>query len=186
MFEPTASQTVGPYLRIGTCWLTISHLVPADCPGEHISITGRLTDGDGQPVNDALVEIWQADSHGRYAHPDDTQPVPLTPGFGGFGRVPTDDNGEFRFHTIKPGPVPDPQGGRQAPHILVAVFMRGLLRHVVSRIYFPDEPLNADDRVLGSVPPERRKTLIARRASADELEWNIVLQGDDETVFFDC
>jgi protocatechuate 3,4-dioxygenase alpha subunit len=132
------------------------------------------------------VEIWQADANGRYAHSEDTRAVPLTPGFRGFGRVPTDGDGRYRCFTIKPGPVADPHGGLQAPHLVVSVFMRGLLKRLVTRMYFPDEPLNADDRALRLVPVQRRGTLVARQAPGDELAWDIVLQGADETVFFDC
>jgi protocatechuate 3,4-dioxygenase, alpha subunit len=183
---PTASQTVGPYLHIGLTWLTIERLAAPDCPGQHIKIEGRVLDGDGQPVPDALLEIWQADSQGRYAHPEDSNQASLTPGFRGFGRLPTDADGRFCFFTIKPGCVADPHGGLQAPHLLVSVFMRGLLKRLVTRVYFPDEPRNADDKVLQLVPDQRRETLVARRLGADALEWNIILQGEGETVFFDC
>jgi protocatechuate 3,4-dioxygenase alpha subunit len=183
---PTASQTVGPYLHIGLAWLTIDRLAAPDCPGQHVEIRGRVLDGDGRPVSDALVEIWQADAHGRYAHPEDTHQEPRTSGFRGFGRVPTDADGRFRFFTIKPGAVTDGHGGCQAPHLLVSVFMRGLLKRLVTRMYFPDEPRNADDRVLRLVPAERRATLVARPLARDELEWDIILQGPGETVFFDC
>jgi protocatechuate 3,4-dioxygenase alpha subunit len=183
---PTASQTVGPYLHIGLAWLTIDRVAAPDCPGQHVEIGGRVLDGDGQPVPDALVEIWQADAHGRYAHAEDTREAPLTPGFRGFGRVPTDADGRYRFFTIKPGPVPDAQGGFQAPHLLISVLMRGLLKRLVTRVYFPDEPRNADDRVLRVVPVDRRGTLVAHQKASDELEWDIVLQGAGETVFFDC
>jgi protocatechuate 3,4-dioxygenase alpha subunit len=183
---PTASQTVGPYLHIGLAWLTIDRLAPPGCPGQHLKIEGRVLDGDGQPVPDALVEIWQANAHSKYAHPEDTRDALLTPGFRGFGRVPTDADGRFRFITIKPGPVADPEGGQQAPHLLVSVFMRGLLKRLVTRMYFPDEPRNAADSVLRLVPTERRGTLVARPTGKDELEWNIILQGGGETVFFDC
>jgi protocatechuate 3,4-dioxygenase alpha subunit len=183
---PTASQTVGPFLHIGLGWLTIDRVAAPDCAGQHLKVGGRVLDGDGRPVTDALVEIWQADAQGRYAHPDDKREVPLTLGFRGFGRVPTDAEGHFQFFTIKPGPVADPQGGLQAPHLLVSVFMRGLLKRLVTRVYFPDEPRNADDRVLRLVPVERRGTLVARPKASDELEWNIILQGAGETVFFDC
>ena len=184
--EPTASQTVGPYLHLGLCWLNEQQVAAPDCPGEHVTIRGQVLDGDGNAVNDALVELWQADSRGRYAHREDPQFGQVAPGFRGFGRMHTDDDGRFVFHTIKPGPVPDSPDGVQAPHILVSVFMRGLLKRVVSRIYFPDEPLNAADRVLALVPSERRATLIARRAGPTALEWDVNLQGPDETVFFDC
>jgi protocatechuate 3,4-dioxygenase alpha subunit len=183
---PTASQTVGPYLHIGLEWLTIDRLARPDCPGQHIKIEGRVLDGDGMPVPDALLEIWQANANGRYAHPEDAHEAPVTTGFRGFGRVPTDADGRFRFFTIRPGPVSDPHGGLQAPHILVSVFMRGLLKRLVTRIYFPDEPRNADDGVLRLVPAERRETLVARAVATGELQWNIILQGAGETVFFDC
>src|SRR5262245_45436725 len=123
---PTASQTVGPYLHIGLAWLTIDRLAAPDCPGQHIKLEGRVLDGDGLPVPDALVEIWQANAHGRFPHPLDAGEAPVTPGFRGFGRLPTDGGGRYRFFTIKPGAVADLQGGLQAPHLSVSVFMRGL------------------------------------------------------------
>jgi protocatechuate 3,4-dioxygenase alpha subunit len=183
---PTASQTVGPYLHIGLAWLTIDTVAPPTARGEHVIVEGRVLDGDGQPVNDALIEIWQASADGKYAHPDDNQDKPLQPGFRGFGRVPTDQQGRFRFSTIKPGPVPGPDNGNQAPHLLVSVFMRGLLKRLVSRIYFPGDPRNEDDPVLRLAPADRRHTLIAKPTSEAVLEWNVVLQGEGETVFFDC
>jgi protocatechuate 3,4-dioxygenase, alpha subunit len=183
---PTASQTVGPYLHIGLVWLTIDRLAAPDCPGQHLTIGGRVLDGDGRPVPDALVEIWQANAHGMYAYPEDGQEASSTPGFRGFGRVPTDADGRFRFYTIKPGQVAGLDGGLQAPHLLVSIFMRGLLKRLVTRLYFPDEPANTHDVILGLVPAERRGTLVARMIGKEELEWNIHLQGPGETVFFDC
>jgi protocatechuate 3,4-dioxygenase alpha subunit len=180
----STSQTIGPYLRIGLEWMVIEDLAPAGVAGERVRIEGRVIDGDGKPVNDAAVEIWQANSHGRYASPQDGRSEPLERGFRGYGRSLTDDAGAFRFRTVKPGRVPGPDARPQAPHLLVTVFMRGLLKQLVTRMYFPDDAANADDPVLGLVPPERRATLIARRRG-DVLEWNIVLQGKDETVFFD-
>lgn len=180
----STSQTIGPFLRIGLEWMVIEDLAPAGVPGERVRIEGRVLDGDGTPVNDAAVETWQANSHGLYASPEDGRNAPLEHGFRGYGRSLTDDAGAFRFRTIRPGRVPGPQGKLQAPHLLVTIFMRGLLKQLVTRIYFPDEPANADDPVLALVPAERRGTLIARR-QGDTLEWNIVLQGRDETVFFD-
>jgi protocatechuate 3,4-dioxygenase alpha subunit len=180
----STSQTIGPYLRIGLEWMVIEDLAPAGVAGERVRIEGRVIDGDGKPVNDAAVEIWQANSQGRYASPEDARSEPLERGFRGYGRSLTDDGGAFRFRTIKPGRVPGPDGRSQAPHLLVTVFMRGLLKQLVTRMYFPDDAANADDPVLGLVPRERRPTLIARRRG-DVLEWNIVLQGKDETVFFD-
>jgi protocatechuate 3,4-dioxygenase alpha subunit len=181
----TASQTVGPYLHIGLTWLVTDNLVGEGVTGEHITIEGRVVDGDGKPVDDALVEIWQANAHGRYDHPDDTRDVPLELGFKGFGRVATDAAGRFRFATIKPGQVPAPEGGVQAPHINVTIFMRGMLKQLRTRIYFPNEAANASDPVLSRVPAARRETLIARPVGDGALEWNVDLQGPDETVFFD-
>jgi protocatechuate 3,4-dioxygenase alpha subunit len=180
----TTSQTAGPYLRIGLDWLITEELAGPGVSGERVSIEGRVIDGDGRPVNDAVIEIWQANAQGRYAHPEDAQQKPLEQGFRGFGRSATDDEGRFRFHTIKPGRVPAPGGALQAPHIAVSVFMRGLLKQLVTRIYFPDDPANADDPVLQRVPAERRGTLIAKKRPGG-LEWNIVLQGAGETVFFE-
>ena len=180
----TPSQTVGPFLRIGLDWLNTADLTASDVAGERLTIEGRVLDADGAPVPDALLEFWQASPQGVYAQ-DAHCAQPDT--FRGFGRVPTDDEGVFRFSTLKPGRVPAPDGTLQAPHIVVMIFMRGLLRHLVSRIYFPDEAANADDMVMKLVPSERRRTLIARRAETGEamLTWNVVLQGVDETVFFD-
>jgi protocatechuate 3,4-dioxygenase alpha subunit len=172
----TASQTVGPYFHLGTGRLFVADLA-GDAPGEKVAIAGRVLDGDGKPVNDALIEIWQAGPDGRFNQP----------GFPGFGRVATDDDGAFRFVTLKPGRVEGIGGALQAPHLAVAVFMRGLLRHLVTRLYFPDEPANGEDAILGLVPAGRRATLVAARTpQAGVLEWNVVLQGANETVFFDC
>jgi protocatechuate 3,4-dioxygenase alpha subunit len=181
----STSQTIGPYLRIGLEWMQVEDMAPKGVAGERVAIRGRVLDGDGKPVNDAAVEIWQANSHGRYAHPDDKQDKPLERDFRGYGRSLTDDNGAFRFSTIKPGRVPGPGGKLQAPHLSVTIFMRGLLKHLQTRIYFPDEPANAADPILALVPVERRSTLIARRTADGTLEWNAVLQGKNETVFFD-
>lgn len=180
----STSQTIGPYLRIGLEWMVIEDLAPAAAADERLRIEGRVLDGDGKPVNDAAVEIWQANGEGRYASPEDPRAAAAQRGFRGYGRSLTDDAGAFRFRTIRPGGVPAPDGRLQAPHLLVTVFMRGLLKQLVTRMYFPDDPSNADDPVLALVPAARRGTLIARRRG-DALEWNIVLQGRDETVFFD-
>jgi protocatechuate 3,4-dioxygenase alpha subunit len=181
----TTSQTIGPYLRIGLEWMVIEDLAPQGVAGERVRIEGRVLDGDGKPVNDAAVEIWQANSHGKYASPQDTQAKSLEPAFRGYGRSLTDDAGAFRFRTVKPGRVPGPDGKLQAPHLTVTVFMRGLLKQLQTRIYFPDDPANADDPVLNLVPPERRATLIAKKRSDGALQWNVALQGGNETVFFD-
>ena len=181
----TGSQTVGPYLHIGLTWLVTRNIAPKGVAGERVTVQGRLLDGDGAPVNDGLIEIWQANAQGRYAHPDDRQKKKLDKGFRGFGRIPTDARGAFRFTTIKPGMVAGPGGRPQAPHLAVNVFMRGLLKQLATRMYFPDEPGNARDPLLALVPAPRRPTLIARRKSGSLLEWNILLQGKGETVFFD-
>jgi protocatechuate 3,4-dioxygenase, alpha subunit len=181
----TASQTVGPYLHIGLAWLVTDNLVGPGVSGDPVTIGGRITDADGRPVDDALVEIWQANAHGRYDHPADTRELPREPGFTGFGRVPTDAAGAFRFTTLKPGPVPAPAGGLQAPHVNVTLFMRGMLKQLKTRIYFPGERANESDPVLARVPAARRDTLIAAVSGDRVLEWNVVLQGPAETVFFD-
>jgi protocatechuate 3,4-dioxygenase alpha subunit len=184
--QASTSQTVGPFFIIGCTWLNRNEIAGEGVAGERVIIEGRVLDGDGKPVPDALLEIWQANSQGKYAHPDDTQNKPVEPNFQGFGRIPTDDDGKFRFTTIKPGPVSDPDGKPQAPHLAVSVFARGLLRRLVTRMYFPDERENSADYVLNLVEPERRGTLIAKKGlSAGKLEWNVVLQGENETVFFD-
>jgi len=181
----STSQTIGPFLRIGLEWMQVEDMAPRGVAGERVSIRGRVVDGNGRPVNDAAVEIWQANSHGRYAHPEDKQDKPLEKTFRGYGRSLTDDDGAFRFNTIKPGRVPGPDGKLQAPHLTVTIFMRGLLKHLQTRIYFPDDPANAEDPILALVPAERRSTMIARRSADGTLEWNAVLQGKNETVFFD-
>ena len=171
----TTSQTVGPYLHIGMTWLITENLAARGVRGERVTIQGRVIDGNGKPVNDASVEIWQANAQGKYG----------ARGFRGFGRSNTDAKGRFRFKTIKPGRVPGPRGKLQAPHIAVNVFMRGQLKQLVTRIYFPGDPANDEDPVLSLVPAARRDTLIAKRKGT-MLEWNITLQGRNETVFFDC
>jgi protocatechuate 3,4-dioxygenase alpha subunit len=185
--QATTSQTVGPFFTIGLTRLRKTDLVGAGVSGERITIAGRVIDGNGKPVPDAMLEIWQANSHGKYAHSEDSQIKPLEPGFQGYGRIGVDENGGFQLTTVKPGAVPGPDGKMQAPHIAVSVFARGLQLRLVTRIYFPEEAANADDYVLNLVEPARRATLIARKtAFAGALEWNVILQGVDETVFFDC
>jgi protocatechuate 3,4-dioxygenase alpha subunit len=179
-------QTVGPYLHIGLNWLITRDIAGRGVKGERVKIAGRLLDGDGAGVNDGLIEIWQANAAGKYPHPEDKQKKPLEKGFRGFGRVATDANGGFSFSTIKPGRVPGPDGKLQAPHLLVSVFMRGMLKQLMTRIYFPDETAaNGEDPVLKLVPAARRSTLIARSNGKGSLEWNVILQGNNETVFFD-
>lgn len=185
--QATTSQTVGPFFSIGLTRMEKVNLAGPGLSGERVTIVGRVLDGDGSPVPDAMLEIWQANSHGKYAHPEDEQKKPMDPSFQGYGRIPVDQGGRFQFTTIKPGKVPGPDGAIQAPHIAVSVFMRGLLRRLITRIYFPEEAANAGDFVLRLVEPERQATLIARKNAneAGTLEWDVILQGPGETVFFD-
>jgi len=179
----TPSQTVGPFLSIVLPWPDGPDVVPDGTPGA-ITITGRLVDGAGEPVPDGLIETWQADSHGRFAHPDDPR-GPVAPGFRGFGRCPTDTDGRFWFRTLKPGPLPAEDGTVEAPHIDVSVFARGLLNRLVTRIYFPDEQeANEADPVLRTLEPERRSLLLLRPESDGTLRFDVRLQGETETPFF--
>lgn len=179
---PTPSQTVGPFFHVGMLWPDGPHAVAAGVPGA-IWLRGRIVDGGGEPVPDALVETWQADPHGRFAHPGDPRGASTTPGFRAFARCPTDADGRYAIRTLKPGRVPA-DDGPLAPHIAVTILARGLLDRVVTRVYFPDEAdANAADPVLSSVDPDRRATLVAVIAD-DGYTFDIVLQGDHETVFF--
>jgi protocatechuate 3,4-dioxygenase, alpha subunit len=178
----TPSQTVGPYYSIGLTWEDGSFVVPEGTPGA-FRIRGRVLDGEGELVPDAIVESWQADPEGRYNHPDDPRGAEAGD-FRGFARAPTHPDGQFVIHTVKPGPVPGPDGSTQAPHLEVSVFARGLLNRVVTRIYFADEgERNAADPVLQSVPEERRASLLAQ-PSEDGYRFDVHLQGEGETVFF--
>jgi protocatechuate 3,4-dioxygenase, alpha subunit len=184
---PSPSQTVGPYFHIGLAWKFGADVAPPGVAGERIEIAGRILDGEGRPVPDAMIETWQADAEGRYPHPEDPRSPEVDPRFRGFGRWPTDAAGAFRIATVKPGRVPGPDGRLQAPHLVCLVFMRGLLRHLVTRIYLPGDPANREDPVLSLVEPDRRATLVARPgAAAGSFSWDVVLQGEAETVFFDC
>ncbi len=193
--KQTPSQTVGPYFAYGLTpeqygyplkSIAGSALAAGAVAGTRIRIEGRVLDGEGKPVDDAMIEIWQADAEGRYAHPAD--PRGSNAAFVGFGRcgTGTDPENRFFFDTVKPGSV----DGRQAPHINLILFMRGMLSHAYTRIYFADEAsANASDPVLASVPAERRSTLIAKReeaASGILYRFDIHMQGSDETVFFDA
>jgi protocatechuate 3,4-dioxygenase alpha subunit len=185
----TPSQTVGPFFENALLRDPLNVLAGDGARGERIRVEGRVLDGDGAPVPDALVEIWQANAHGRYRHPSDGRDLPLDTAFAGFGRAGTDDEGHFWFETIKPGPVPFAEGVAQAPHLCVTVFARGLLNHLSTRLYFADDPRTAADPILERVPPARRRTLLARRddaGGAPVYRWDVVLQGDaeTETVFF--
>jgi protocatechuate 3,4-dioxygenase alpha subunit len=198
MAGQTASQTIGPYFAIcltpekmGRRGIVSNRLAAPDTPGEHIRIEGRVIDGAGEGVADALLEIWQANAAGRYRHPEDRrEDLALDAGFTGFGRCMTGADGGFSFETVKPGPVPG-QGNRlQAPHVSLILHARGMLSHAFTRFYFSDEEAaNAEDAVLALVEESRRATLIARReeaAGGTVFRLDIVLQGDGETVFFDA
>lgn len=189
----TPSQTAGPYFS-----MILAHddsgeqMATPDTPGEPIQVRGRVLDGDRQPVEDALVEVWQADAAGRYHHPlDEATEVRAAAGFTGFGRSRTRfETGSWQVRTIRPGAVLGPDDGTQAPHLNLCVQARGMLNPVFTRVYFDDEPeANADDPVLATVPADRRSTLVARTdPDADEVptfRFDVILQGDDETVFLD-
>jgi protocatechuate 3,4-dioxygenase alpha subunit len=183
----TPSQTVGPYFAMRLPWPDGPYVVPVGTPGA-VTIYGRLYDGAGEPVPDGLIETWQASPEGRFAHPDDPRgPVPDgDKAFRGFGRCATGHDGSYTIVTRKPGALPFGGGRAQAPHIDVSVFARGALNRSVTRIYFPDEDAaNAADPVLEAVPANRRATLIAVPAGENMLRYDIHLQGDRETVFFD-
>ena len=184
---PTASQTVGPFFRIE---LTsdehcVTSIAGRKTKGERAWITFRVLDGDGTPVNDAMLEIWQADSTGKYNHPDDPRPGIPDEGWIGFGRLPTGEDGSCVLETIKPGCVQ--YDTVQAPHLTVAVFARGMLKQLYTRVYFAGDPANGADPILSLVPAERRDTLMAEPDSARPGHWHfdVRLQGEQETVFFD-
>lgn len=194
----TPSQTIGPFGapaltpnekgKTNYDWpqLITSNLVTLDAVGERIRIEGQMFDGHGAPIDGILFELWQADGQGRYAHPRDVRRTNSS--FRGFGRAESDTAGCFAFETVKPGPVPGPDGTMQAPHIVVAIHMRGILTHLFTRIYFADEAANVDDPILMLIPGDRRETLIATRdmsASGAVYRIDFRIQGDRETVFFD-
>ncbi len=191
----TPSQTVGPFFKYGLTpggaydWndAFTNNLVTPETSGDRIRVEGRVLDGDGQPVPDCMLEIWQADAQGRFSDPQDKRALPNST-FKGFGRCGTDANGDYVFDTIRPGPVPDPDGKPQAPHLLLAIFARGMLLHLYTRIYFGGEAGNAADPVMALVPADRRATLIATRQPGNGnavYHFDIRLQGENETVFFD-
>lgn len=189
MRKQTPSQTVGPFYAIGLTRQRMNVMAVDATQGERIRIEGKVFDGDGVAIPDVMVEIWQANSHGRYNHPDDKQEKPLDPTFTGWGRSGTDETYFYSFETIKPGPVPGSGDSAQAPHVNVVVFARGMLVHAYTRIYFDDEKLNDSDPVLRSVKNKaRRSTLIAQHGERDGktvYRFDIRLQGEGETVFFD-
>jgi len=186
----TPSQTVGPFRPVERQMEERADLASGSPVGERIVVEGQVTDGDGAAVADACLELWQANAAGRYAHPDDTRTdAALDPNFRGFGRVSTGADGGFRFTTIRPGAVPGRGNALQAPHIAVAIFARGLLKQLYTRIYFAGENANDSDPVLQSIDdPAVRRTLIATRHDGPgppTYRFDIVLQGARETAFFE-
>jgi protocatechuate 3,4-dioxygenase alpha subunit len=188
MLEQTPSQTVGPFFHFGLRFAGENQLIDEHTRGERIYISGTVLDGDGQPVPDALIEIWQADAQGIYNHSADPRCEQADKYFRGFGRADTVQNGQFSFKTIKPGCIPWDDEQNQAPHVNVRVFARGMLTHAITRLYFSDEAANVTDPILNRIDdPVRRQTLIAMRVEGDDLPtycFNIILQGTGETVFF--
>jgi protocatechuate 3,4-dioxygenase, alpha subunit len=181
----TPFQTLGPFFDFGLIIPNGGIIAEPGAAGRHVSIEGVVRDGVNDPLPDALVEVWQANAAGKYRHPADSHDRPLEAAFYGFGRVVTDDRGGFTFNTILPGRVPGPDGALQAPHLVIGVLARGLLTRLVTRLYFENEPSNGEDPVLVLVPAERRSTLVAERIGDDRYRFDIKLQGDGETVFFD-
>ena len=181
----TPSETVGPFFHFGLATeAALGRVAEQSAKGERISLRFRITDGDASPVPDALVEIWQVDAEGLEA----VAPANgHTPDFWGFGRLPTGEDGTCEFETVRPGRVPDGQGGLQAAHINVCLFARGLLRQLHTRVYFQGDPALATDAALALVPAHRRETLLAKPDPGSAGRWlfDLRLQGRDETVFFD-
>jgi protocatechuate 3,4-dioxygenase, alpha subunit len=181
---PTPSQTAGPFLHVGlTDTRSVSCVAGEGAKGERMVLTFRLLDGDGLPVPDAMIELWQADSEGNYK--DGGEVADGT--FSGFGRLATSEDGSCTFETIRPGRVPGPAGTLQAPHVNVSVFARGLLKRLSTRVYFADDLANKEDPVLALVPEDRRATLFARPDPVHNWVWiqEIRMRGEGETVFFD-
>src|SRR5689334_7108352 len=185
----TPSQTVGPFFSFGltTEKCSVRNIAGSQAKGERVILTCRVLDGDGLGLPDAMVEIWQADADGIYNHPDDPQQNNCDPACAGFGRMGTKEDGTCEFETIKPGRVRGLNGQEQAPHLNVAIFARGMLKQLYTRIYFADDPANQNDPVLGLVQPERRDTLMAKADPVHPGHWSFDLrmQGELETVFFD-
>jgi protocatechuate 3,4-dioxygenase alpha subunit len=181
----SASQTVGPFFHVGPARTDhLGRMASADTPGEAMHLRVRVLDGDGVPVNDAMVELWQADTRGASSAPPAAGEAP--PSFSGFGRLATNDDGWCTFETIRPGAEHGAEDVHQAGHFTVCLFMRGLLRHLYTRIYFVGDPALETDPVLGIVPETRRHTLLAHPcADGTTWEFTVRLQGDGETVFFD-
>src|SRR5580658_9496750 len=182
---PTPSQTVGPYLHLGlTDARSISRIAGDQAKGERVWLRFRVLDGDGVPVPDAMIELWQADAEGNYAHQDSIADEAV---FRGFGRLATSEDGSCTFETIRPGCVAGSGDRVQAPHINVSILGRGILKRLSTRLYFAGEPANAADSVLALVPEGRRPTLFARPDPTRTDNWifEVRLRGEAETVFFD-
>ena len=182
---PTPSQTVGPYLHLGlTDARSISRIAGDGAKGNRVWLTFRVLDGDGVPVPDAMIELWQADSEGNYAHQESSAEGGA---FRGFGRLATAEDGSCTFETIRPGCVPGPSETVQAPHINASILGRGILKRLSTRVYFAREPANAADPVLALVPENRRATLLAQPDPTRSDNWifDVRLRGEGETVFFD-
>jgi protocatechuate 3,4-dioxygenase alpha subunit len=181
--QATASQTVGPYFKIGVAPLYQSDIAGAGALGTRIEVSGVIYDGDAVPVIDAFLEIWQADAEGIYRHPEDPRLDQAQGPFSGFGRIAVDASGQYRFSTVLPGAVPGDQGP-QAPHLVVKVYMRGILKSLNTRMYFGGQAANATDAVLALVPEPRRASLIAQPSGAHAYRWDVRMQGPAETVCF--
>jgi protocatechuate 3,4-dioxygenase, alpha subunit len=185
----TPSQTVGPFFSFGltTEKSSVRGIAGPQAKGERVLLMCRVLDGEGAPVPDAMIEIWQADADGRYGHPDDAQHETADPGCAGFGRMGTAEDGSCEFETIRPGRVPGSGGVLQAPHLSFAVFARGMLKQLYTRVYFAGDPANDQDSVLAFVPEDRRETLMAHPYPGRSSVWrfDVRLQGEQETVFFD-
>ena len=179
----TPYQTVGPFFHDALPYPAGPHVVGAERPGA-FTLSGVVSDGDGVPITDCLVEIWQADENGSFAGRPGLYAEPAADGFRGFGRSATDGEGRYGFRTVKPGPVPTATGEQQAPHLAMSVFARGMLRRCVTRVYFADEPGNDTDPLLAAVPADRRDTLVAV-PDGDGYRFDVRIQGDGETVFLD-
>ncbi len=188
MLKQTPSQTVGPFFHHGLLYQDETELVDDQTEGQRIRVIGTVYDGSGEPIPDAILEIWQADAHGYFNHPLDPHCDLADKHFHGFGRTGTVNGGRYEFKTVKPGGVPLPDGQPQAPYINFRVFSRGMLIHAYTRLYFSDESANQDDPVLQRIAPERRSTLIAPRVDTGDLptyRFDIHMQGERETVFFE-
>jgi protocatechuate 3,4-dioxygenase, alpha subunit len=185
---PIPSQTVGPYFQIGMSGSrAIPQIAGPAVRGERVKLVCTVFDGAGSTLDDAMIEIWQANADGKYDHPADRQAKPVDPAFRGLGRLSSNSEGICVFETIKPGRVPTNTKSLQAPHLEVSVFARGVLKRLATRIYFAGDPANGEDPVLALVPKARRNTLMAQPMSEEPGAWHfdVHLSGPRETVFFD-